>query len=199
MAASPRPLRRGHRAGTGRAPSGLAATGAGRGGARGSRGGQRRSLPAPGDTRRGDTPGARPVGAAPSPRPRLLRRCRAGSPHPPAGARSLRGSLSAAHLPPRQCRARARGAACKLSSSPGLRAGGAVRSGAERPAPELCSRRAPAAATRGGGRGGSTGAVSFSSARPGRPPPSAEPAGRRAGGGAERGGAGWEAARGGRT
>lgn len=69
---------------------------------------------------------------------------------------------------------------------------GTVRSGAERPAPELCSRRSPAAATRGGGRGGSTGTASFSS---GRPPPSAEPRGASGGYGAGRGGTGRAAGR----
>lgn len=109
-----------------------------------------------------------------------------GQPHPPHRRRcpgQPRNAPRSAHLPPRQCRATARGAACKLSSSPGLRA---VRCGAERPAPELCSRRSPAAATRGGGRGGSTGTASFSS---GRPPPSAEPRGASGGYGAGRGGA----------
>lgn len=115
-----------------------------------------------------------------------------GQPHPPHRRRcpgQPRNAPRSAHLPPRQCRATARGAACKLSSSPGLRA---VRCGAERPAPELCSRRSPAAATRGGGRGGSTGTASFSS---GRPPPSAEPRGASGGYGAGRGGTGRAAGR----
>lgn len=55
-----------------------------------------------------------------------------GQPHPPHRRRcpgQPRNAPRSAHLPPRQCRATARGAACKLSSSPGLRA---VRYGAER-------------------------------------------------------------------
>lgn len=119
------------------------------------------------------------------PHPQRARRCgaggRAGSPQ------------RNAHLPPRQSRARARGTGCKLSSSPGLRAGpcGAARSDAERNAPLPSSAPAAPQLRR---RAGSTGAASFSS---GRPPPFAEPAGRRAGGGAGRAGPGRGGGRGG--
>ena len=113
-----------------------------------------------------------------------------GQPHPPHNRRcpgQPRSAPRSAHLPPRQCRATARGAACKLSSSPGLRA---VRCGAVRSAPRPSSapgapqlRRRAAA-----GREGAPGPLPFPRAAR-RPPPN--PAGRRAGtgrGGAVRGG-----------